>query len=289
MRKPEINVAVVFLILLCIISCAGPPVKPENVKGVYHRIKRGETLWSISKTYHVKLQEIAELNNITNPAEIEVDSVIFIPGADRILDVTPTREKREVARTVARTAKQQQYPKPVVEQQKEDTPVEPTDHVYVRTPAFEETGEQAIKTATKKFQDKSNDQDRIEFDRNRFTWPVRGTIQSRFGIQQNGLKNNGIRIAAKEGTPVLAAAAGEVTYSDKLKYYGETIILRHDENFSTVYTSLKNRAVKVGDRVKKGDKVAFVGSVENGDGPSCLNFEIRQANKPRNPLFFLPP
>ena len=58
----------VFLLCSSLPACAGPGVKPETVKGIYHVVKRGETLWSISRAYHVSLQEIAEINNITNAA-----------------------------------------------------------------------------------------------------------------------------------------------------------------------------------------------------------------------------
>src|SRR5512137_1780851 len=58
-----------------------------RAKGVYHQVKKGETLFSICRAYKVSLQEIAEINNITNPGQIEENSVIFIPGVNRQVEV----------------------------------------------------------------------------------------------------------------------------------------------------------------------------------------------------------
>lgn len=127
----------------------------------------------------------------------------------------------------------------------------------------------------------------IAFDKKRFIWPLKGKILNRFGIQPNGMYSNGIKIAAKEGTKVVAAAAGTVIFSSSIRGYGETVIIKHGDNFATVYTNLYDRTVNVEDKVKKGDKIALVGRFEK-EGEAYLSFEIRQNNKARNPLFFLP-
>ncbi len=276
---------------LCIIflACAGPSVKPERARGVYHLVKKGETLWSISRAYHTNLQEIAELNNITDAASIETGTVIFIPGAERVIDriefpapQEPPAKKPPPSPPAAQpSVKKIKKPDPGPAAGLRPAKHPPSDPAGKSMPAKKQDEPKASKD------EKAPEQDRIEFDRSRFMWPVKGTIVSRYGIQPNGLKNNGIKIGAQENTPVIAAAAGEVTYSDSLKYYGDTVIIRHDDNFSTVYSSLKGRLVKIGDRVKKGERIALLARSEPSS-QTCLNFEIRQVNKPRNPLFFLP-
>lgn len=62
-------------------GCAGP--------GVYHRVGKGETLWRISKTYGVNIQDVAELNNIRDHTEIKTGSLLFIPGVSRLKKVKP--------------------------------------------------------------------------------------------------------------------------------------------------------------------------------------------------------
>jgi len=128
----------------------------------------------------------------------------------------------------------------------------------------------------------------LQFDRKRFIWPVKGKVVSRFGIQPNGMYYNGITIVAGDGVSVAAAADGTVIYSGALKDYGETIIIKHEDQYATVYTRLGIRKVKMDDRVKQTDLIGHLGKAEEkGAGPR-LNFEIRYQNKARNPMFFLP-
>jgi lipoprotein NlpD len=72
-------------------SPAFPGPTWARVRGVYHQVKPGETLWRICKTYGVNMQEVAEFNNITEPASIRAGLKIFIPGAKGALEVDPKR------------------------------------------------------------------------------------------------------------------------------------------------------------------------------------------------------
>jgi lipoprotein NlpD len=131
------------------------------------------------------------------------------------------------------------------------------------------------------------EQEKIQREKILFLWPVVGKVVSRYGIQPNGMFFNGIKIAAPDGTPVIAVADGIVIFSSSLKDYGETIILKHDNDYSSVYTQLGQRLVKREDRLKKGDRIATLAKSEIR-GEALLNFEIRFKNRARNPLFFLP-
>ena len=132
------------------------------------------------------------------------------------------------------------------------------------------------------------DGETLQFDRKRFIWPVKGRVVSRFGIQPNGMYYNGITIVAGEDRPVVAAARGAVIFSGLLKDYGETIIIKHEDHYATVYTRLGQRKVKLDDRVKQTEMIGYLGKGEEKGGGSRLNFEIRHHNKARNPMFFLP-
>lgn len=138
-----------------------------------------------------------------------------------------------------------------------------------------------------KFRPRETHPDEIRFDRQRFIWPVKGNVKTRFGIQPNGLNANGIEIDAREDTPILAASGGTVIFSDTLKDYGETIIIKHDDDFKTVYIHLKNRRVSRDKQVKRGEQIAIMGRPETKREP-FWNFEIRYKNRARNPLFYLP-
>jgi lipoprotein NlpD len=163
----------------------------------------------------------------------------------------------------------------------------------VRTEASPKVKSPAKKTKINKTGRKTKEKpvveekEEIQFERKRFIWPVRGSVKTRFGIQPNKTYHNWVKIASVAGTQVKAAASGIVIFSSQLKDYGETIIIRHEENYATVYTHLKKRYVKNDQTVKKGESIALVGEKDEA-GDAYMNFEVRLRGKARNPLFFLP-
>jgi len=90
------------LIILCGVSgCAttgggisgGPrsPYKNTTPSGMYHQVKKGETLYSIARAYSIVLDKLIAVNRIPNPARIEQGQLIFIPGASASRSVTKRR------------------------------------------------------------------------------------------------------------------------------------------------------------------------------------------------------
>ena len=120
-----------------------------------------------------------------------------------------------------------------------------------------------------------------------FAWPIEGgTVTSSFGERGNSF-HDGIDISAPVGTPVRAAQAGEVIYSDVLRGYGNVIIVRHRDGFATVYAHNARNLVQAGQQVQRGAVIASVGDSGRTNGAN-LHFEVRKDNVARNPLYFLP-
>jgi len=120
------------------------------------------------------------------------------------------------------------------------------------------------------------------------SWPIDGgVVTSGFG-QRKGTQHDGIDVSAPPGTPVLAAQDGEVIFSDVLRGYGNLVIVRHSNGFSTVYAHNQVNLVRQGQRVRRGDTIARVGSTGHTSGAN-LHFEVRRDNVARNPASFLPP
>ena len=325
----RLRFVLLFLVCVFLSSCATYQVKTEQPRGVYHRIKSGETLWSIAKAYKINVQDLAEVNNITDPNLIEVDNVIFIPDANQAIEdimtsvgkagATGEDGQKGKGHSSMSLPKEEQKTEKVPSKQ-EKSSLSGQQRLSLKTPASKEedssitskresqnaarkinqeeiSGAAAGKVSTKqdvvqkaeKLKEKDNGvhSENIKFDKERFIWPVKGKTQSKFGVQPNGMYYNGIKISAKEGTPVLAAAGGTVIFSASLKDYGETIIIKHEDNYATVYTNLGSRTVKVDDLIKKGSRIALLGKSDRGR-EAFINFEIRYKNKARNPLFFLP-
>jgi murein DD-endopeptidase MepM/ murein hydrolase activator NlpD len=97
------------------------------------------------------------------------------------------------------------------------------------------------------------------------------TISSTFG-GRNGA-HNGIDLVAPKGTPVFAAADGQVIYSGRIKGYGRVIKLAHGGGIETLYAHLKSRKTKEGRFVMQGERIGTVGNSGRSSGPH-LHYEV---------------
>lgn len=98
--------------------------------------------------------------------------------------------------------------------------------------------------------------------------------------------HEGVDFTADTGTPIKAAAAGVVVFSDWHPQYGNMIEIDHGNDLITRYAHCSRRLVQVGDVVQRGAKVAEVGSTGRATG-SHLHFEVRHQGAPQNPARFL--
>ncbi len=116
-----------------------------------------------------------------------------------------------------------------------------------------------------------------------WSWPVRGSLLSRFGEDLN----KGIDIAAARGAPVRAAAPGRVVYAGSgLRGYGKLIIIRHGTTLLSAYAHNARILVTEGQHVRRGQTVGEIG--DSDADRVKLHFEIREFGKPVDPLNYLP-
>ena len=126
-----------------------------------------------------------------------------------------------------------------------------------------------------------------ERESRQFQWPVQqGVVSSGFGIR-NGAMHDGVDIAAPAGTPVYAADSGVVIFSGTLHGYGNTVIIRHDDGYATVYGHHERNLVSEGARVSRGQEIGEIGRSGHTTGAN-LHFEVRRDNVARDPLAYLP-
>jgi murein DD-endopeptidase MepM/ murein hydrolase activator NlpD len=122
-----------------------------------------------------------------------------------------------------------------------------------------------------------------------FAWPVRGPVLVGYGPGANGTQNDGVNIAAPLGTPVLAANDGVVAYAgNELRGFGNLILLKHVDGWTTAYAHCDSIAVKRGDRVKRGQAIGRVGAT-GAVGEPQLHFELRRGTRALDPQSYLPP
>lgn len=119
----------------------------------------------------------------------------------------------------------------------------------------------------------------------RFMMPSRGMISSPFG-RRWGKMHEGIDIAASRGTTIVAADSGKVAYAGWRSGYGLCVMISHGHGLQTLYGHASKLYVKVGQNVKKGQKIAAVGSTGHSTGPHC-HFEVRKNGSPVNPLRYI--
>lgn len=117
-------------------------------------------------------------------------------------------------------------------------------------------------------------------------WPLISKMSSGFGMRKKRL-HAGIDVSAPKGTPVHAAADGQVLAAKRWSSYGIVVILGHRGNRQTLYAHLQQAAVRAGDLVKMGEVVGFVGRTGRASGYH-LHFETRIDGYPVDPMSFLP-
>jgi lipoprotein NlpD len=259
-------------------------------------VKRGDTLYSIALEHGADYRELAQLNKIDDPSRIRVGQELRLspPHEHTSVQVGSTRtsgpiESRPLGSASAGPAPaapavvdgaMKTSPKalrlPYSEQnvallQKGETPPAAQVASTAPKPPAGEAKPPAVAPADR-------DPDAIEF-----AWPAKGRLLAGFSEPNN----KGLDIAGKPGDPVLAAAPGRVMYTGTgIRGYGKLIVIKHDNNFNSVYAHNREILVKEGQNVLRGQRIAELGDTD-ADAPK-LHFEIRKSGKPVDPARYLP-
>jgi murein DD-endopeptidase MepM/ murein hydrolase activator NlpD len=121
----------------------------------------------------------------------------------------------------------------------------------------------------------------------RFMRPVSGRITSTFGMRYHPILHRtrlhaGIDFGASSGSTIVAAAAGEVITARYSRSYGNMVVIDHGGGISTLYAHGSRLYVHTGQMVKRGQRIAAVGSTGLATGPH-LHWEVRRNGRPVNP------
>jgi murein DD-endopeptidase MepM/ murein hydrolase activator NlpD len=122
-------------------------------------------------------------------------------------------------------------------------------------------------------------------------WPVHGWVTSGFGFRTNpftGLNqmHEGLDISNRIGTPVTATADGIVSDTGKDFSHGNVVVISHGFGMTSRYFHLNKVFVRAGQKVKRGDKIAEVGTTGRSTGPH-LHYEVRVNGIPVNPVRYI--
>jgi murein DD-endopeptidase MepM/ murein hydrolase activator NlpD len=134
---------------------------------------------------------------------------------------------------------------------------------------------------------------RIAAGRIPYTMPVTANhrLTSGYGYRRdpkNGRQrmHSGIDLAAPKGTPIYATADGVVSSAGAERGYGNTVRIRHEFGFETVYAHKSRIRVQPGQRVSRGDHIGDMGATGRATGVH-LHYEVRLNGRPVNPMVYL--
>lgn len=224
----------------------------------FHVVERGETLKKIASDYGVNLEQLVAENDIKQIDNIKIGQKIFMPGAKT------NSQKNEVSKIASN--KHEGVENKKISSRK-------TNEVAEREEITKEESRENIKTTIA--------------GAPKFSWPVKGKIIEKFGPKKGGIHNDGINIAAPEGTNVKASAEGTVVYAgNELKAYGNLVIIKHQNGWITAYAHNKEILVRKGQKVKRGETIAKVGASGNVSKPQ-LHFAVRKGREALNPANYL--
>ena len=123
-----------------------------------------------------------------------------------------------------------------------------------------------------------------------FIWPAEGVITSDFGYRTISLgsdNHTGIDIAGENNSEIIAADGGEVIFAGENGGYGNLVKIRHDDGTVTFYAHCNSFAVSEGERVARGQTIAYMGSTGRSTG-THLHFEVRIDDTAQDPYDYLP-
>lgn len=239
--------------------------KSERVQVLEHEVLPGESIWRLAKKYNVSAATIVNANRIKEKTVIQPGDTLRIPDRTGIFHKT---EKKESLADIARRYK-----------------VSPESVKRANGIAGNllPQGKEVFLPGAKPLPE-------IQYVRQKvFAWPIRAQnrLTSGFGWRVHPITGSrafhtGIDIGASRGTPILAAADGVVVYSGDGGSYGNMTILRHKNGLYTVYGHASKLLAKKGKYVRRGQKIALVGSTGASTGPH-LHFEVKSTEKHVNP------
>ena len=248
--EPPYNIAVGQVLALNLSSAKAPQ----------YIVKKGDTLYSIARANGQSVDFLAGVNDLTPPYTLEIGQKLSL-----------ARHNGNSA-TVAKV----ETTVPVAGEKEVKAAVSSKDRA-VKTPKEEKVSTVAT---TPVVSGKARTVSGVSW-----TWPAQGKVVKQFSLAEHG--NKGIDIAGTRGQQVLAASDGQVVYAgNALRGYGNLVIINHANEFLSAYAHNDVLLVKEGQKVKRGQQIAKMGST---DASSVgLHFEIRYRGQSVNPIKYLP-
>ncbi len=242
---------------------ATEPEKPKIARGLEptrHKVVRGETAYTIARLYGVSVRSLAEWNGLGSDFKIREGQYLLIPVPE-----SPAPEQTAPAAETEPPGSG--TPTPTPPSATKPLPDEETKPVSEARPA---ATDEAVKTARTETRTPSGGQ---------FAYPVQGRIIREYSKG----KNDGIDFTAAKGAAVSAAEAGTVVSVTKSTENVQFVVIKHSNSLATVYVNVDEVAVKNGDKVKRGQKIA---TMPDGN-PPYVQFQVAKGTSQVDPMPYL--
>lgn len=270
----------------------------------YHIVGRGDTASGIAERYDVSLSQLVRINGLTEPFGVKLGERLRLPTAAPVITTPAAKPALTTAQIVLNQARQPAAtpaPKPGAAQKpvqaapakpepakpepvKPSAPQKAAPAPAPQTPISQTPAPQT--PAPPKALQPAPPASLAA--RPAFIWPGEGRILSGFGPKPGGRKNEGVNLAATQGSSVRAAADGVIAYAgDDLPSFGWLVIVKHGGGWVTAYGHNEALLVQRGDTVRQGDVIARAGATGSVDRPQ-LHLQVRQGRRPVDPLTVLP-
>ncbi len=237
---------------------------------VTHIVKKGESLWLISRLYGVDMDSIMKANKLTADSILSIGMKLTIPQV-RVASSPVKEDNFEVYRV-----------------QSGDTLWEISRRYRVSLQDLMKVNnlnEKSTLQIGQSIRIPSSLPKSYEKASSSFLWPISGRVSSTFGMR-GGRLHSGIDVLAPSGTLIKASRSGVVSFSGWMNGYGRVVIVDHQDGWQTLYAHNSVNLVNKGQKVNQGDAIARVGMT--GNATAChVHFEVRKNGKCLDPLNYL--
>jgi murein DD-endopeptidase MepM/ murein hydrolase activator NlpD len=231
----------------------------------HYTVKKGDSLFGVSRTFNVTVDTIISANDITNAFSLSIGKDLVIPDRSGVY--------HSVAKGESLSSIASRY----------GVALNDLADVNDLSSSVLQVGQKLFVPGGR-----MSDWDRAAVLGELFIRPTRGIITSPMGFRRDpftGLRmyHSGVDIANRIGTSVVSSQQGRVVFAGYRGNYGKTVIVSHPRGYTTLYGHLSRILVKRGQTVRQGQRIGDMGSTGRSTGPH-LHFEVHQRNKLIDPL-----
>lgn len=287
----------VFMWVLLFSGCSFKASKPAPVESISSRtkplynkgtltslrykVKKGDTLYSISWGAGKDFTQIARLNRLKKPYTIYPGQLLYLQSlkSNDKQSATAKRAPKDPAIKPAKTTENQ------TTKLSKSSNVIPIDRTKKQLDPVHKSAYSVASATTNVNHKLKRPPSTLPKQVSKWYWPTKGRLIGTFSAKEQGSK--GIKIAGRRGDVIKAAADGRVVYAgNALRGYGNLVIIKHSDDYLSAYAHADRILVKEKQNVTAGQKVAKMGS--SGTNKVMLHFEIRRHGKSVNPMYYLP-